>query len=230
MIQVIKYDSLGQADYGWLKPHYHFSFSNYYDPKRMGFGKLRVVNDDIIKAGAGFDTHPHRDMEIITYVRQGAISHKDSQGNEGRTGAGDVQVMSAGSGIFHSEFNCDREDTQLYQIWIEPKVKGVKPRWEQRQFPKEPVAEALSLLVSGDPDASSLFIHQDACIYGGRLREGTQLQHPIKHQAYVLVSFGSVEIEGKLLEKGDALAVQQLSSITLHALTDAEVLVLDVPA
>ncbi len=202
--------------------------ASYHNPEREQFGVLRVINDDVIKAGAGFDTHPHRNMEIITYVRKGAITHRDSNGNVGRTEAGDVQVMSAGTGVFHSEFNMESEDTNIFQIWIEPNQLEVKPRWDSYEFPKEPTSDALMLLVSGDDDAP-LSIHQDAYIYAGHLLEGTQLTHPIKHQAYVLVSEGSLELEGHLLNKGDGVEVTELSSINMKALLDTRVLVIDVP-
>jgi len=228
MITHYPYENLGHANHSWLNARHHFSFASYQDPQRQQFGALRVINDDVIKAGAGFDTHPHRNMEIITYVRKGAITHRDSNGNVGRTVAGDVQVMSAGSGVFHSEFNLESEDTNIFQIWIEPNQLDVEPRWDSYEFPKEPTADSLMLLVSGDGDAP-LSIHQDAFIYAGHLCEGTQLTHQIKHQAYVLVSEGTLELEGRLLNKGDGLEVAELSSIKLKALNDTKVLVIDVP-
>ncbi len=228
MIDIQRYDQLGHADHGWLKARHHFSFANYHNPTRMGFGVLRVINDDIIQAGTGFGTHPHRNMEIITYVRKGAITHKDNQGNEGRTEAGDVQVMSAGKGIFHSEYNLENEDTTLYQIWIEPNQQGVMPRWDSRSFPKQAVENELSLLVSGADDAP-LFIHQDARVYAGKLSPGTMIKQTIKHQAYVLISDGTVEIDGQQLNKGDGAQVTDQTSININAISDAEVLVLDVP-
>lgn len=228
MITHYPYANLGHANHGWLDARHHFSFASYQDPQRQQFGVLRVINDDVIKAGAGFDTHPHRNMEIITYVREGAITHRDSNGNVGRTVAGDVQVMSAGTGVFHSEFNLESEDTNIFQIWIEPNQLEVEPRWDSYKFPKEPTADSLMLLVSGDGDAP-LSIHQDAFIYAGHLSEGTVLTHPIKHQAYILVSEGSLELEGRLLNKGDGLEVVELSSIDLKALSNTRVLVIDVP-
>lgn len=228
MITIYPYEKLGHADHGWLNAHYHFSFSTYRNPDRVGFGKLLVINDDIVAPGKGFETHSHRDMEIITYVRRGAITHRDSQNNEGRTEAGDVQVMSAGTGIQHSEFNLEDEETNLYQIWIEPKELGVKPRWEAWEFPKEAGNDGLTLLVSGDNDAP-LFIHQDAKIYAGRVKKDTEISQKIKHQAYVLASEGELEIDGKPLKKGDGAEVSGQDSITLKATSDAEVLVIDVP-
>ena len=232
MITVYPYDQLGHADHGWLDARHHFSFASYHNPKRHHFGVLRVINDDRIAAKAGFGTHPHENMEIITYVRSGAISHRDSMGNEGRTVAGDVQVMSAGSGVTHSEFNQEAVDTTLYQIWIIPKAREVKPRWETSSFPKEPVEGELALLVSGnkaDEAKGALFIHQDATIHGGRLKQGATLTHPIRHQAYVLASQGSIRLGDKVLNKGDGAEVTDVKTLPITALSDAEILVIDVP-
>ncbi len=232
MLNVTRYDELGRFENDWLNAHYHFSFSEYHNPQRMGLGLLRVINDDIVAAGGGFDFHPHKDMEIITYVRQGAITHRDNLGNIGRTGAGDVQVMSAGTGIVHAEDNRDDEATNLYQIWIYPREKGVAPRWEQRAFPKEPVEGALPLLVSGnkeDAEHGALYIHQDATIHGGRLTEGSRINHPIRQAAYLLVSDGKVEVNGQTLAKGDGLSATEEEALAITALADAEVLVIDVP-
>lgn len=229
MINVYPYESLGHANHGWLNARHHFSFANYYNPARTGFGSLLVINDDIIQGGTGFGTHPHRDMEIITYVRRGAITHQDNKGNKGRTVAGDVQVMSAGTGIMHSEYNLENEDTNIYQIWILPNKGGVQPQWDQMEFPKEPVSDKLTLLVSGD-GAAPLQIHADAEIYVGRLDKGTSIQHSIKRQAYVLASSGELNINGQKLKKGDGAEITDLSEITITADSDAEVLVIDVPA
>ncbi len=228
MIKIYQYEELGHANHGWLNARHHFSFAMYYNPERLGFGTLKVINDDIIKAGTGFDSHPHRDMEIITYVRSGAITHRDSRGNEGKTSAGDVQVMSAGSGIFHSEFNLESEDTTLYQIWIEPKEKGIQPSWDSYEFPKKPSKDSLNLLVSGDGKAP-LYIHQDAYIYVGNLKKDTEISHPVKHQAYILVSKGELEINDQKAKKGDGVEITNLDSIKIKAVSDSEVLVIDVP-
>ncbi len=228
MVTHYPYANLGHANHGWLDARHHFSFASYQDPERQQFGVLRVINDDVIKAGAGFDTHPHKNMEIITYVREGAITHRDSNGNVGRTVAGDVQVMSAGTGVFHSEFNLESEDTNIFQIWIEPNQLEAKPRWDSYEFPKKPTTDSLTLLVSGNADAP-LTIHQDAFIYAGHLIEGTELTHPIKQQIYVLVSEGSLEIEGYFLNRGDGLEVTELSSVNMKALSDSKLLVIDVP-
>jgi len=234
MITIRPYKALGHADHGWLDARHHFSFANYHDPARMGFGALRVVNDDRVAAGRGFGEHPHDNMEIITYVRQGAITHKDSLGNTGHTGAGDVQVMSAGTGVRHAEFNKENEDTRLYQIWIIPNAEGVKPRWEAHEFPKAIVAAGgpLPLLVSGrteDEGKGALFIHQDAAIYGGRLKAGSVIEQPIKHQAYVLASVGSFTLNGTKMNQGDGAEVTGVKKLSIAAETDAEVLVIDVP-
>ncbi|MBY0355804.1 MAG: pirin family protein [Rickettsiales bacterium] len=232
MIVHYPYANLGHADHGWLDARHHFSFSSYYDPSRTGFGALLVVNDDRIAAGRGFGTHPHDNMEIITYVRQGAITHKDSLGNEGRTRAGDVQVMSAGTGVLHSEHNHEREETTLYQIWILPNQQSVTPRWEAKEFPKTLSTDALEVLVSGmarHKDAKALFIHQDAAIYGGLLSAGSTIQQPIVHQAYVLASHGSFTLNGVMLHQGDGAEISEESVVNITALQDAEILIIDVP-
>ena len=232
MITIYPYENLGKADYGWLNARYHFNFGDYRHTGRTCFGKLRVINDDIVKAGSGFDMHPHEDMEIITFVRSGAITHKDSKGNKGRTGAGNVQVMSAGSGIYHSEFNMESEDTSLYQIWIFPKEKGVQPRWDMATFSDRKANGTLPLLVSGraeDEGKGALFIHQDAAISGGSLDAGREITQPIKDQAYILISDGEIEIEGHSVKRGDGLEIINQSSVRIKALTDAEVILIDVP-
>ncbi len=232
MIKHYPYETLGRHDLGWLDAHFHFSFAEYHNRDRMGFGPLRVINDDIIQAGTGFDTHPHKDMEIITYVRKGAITHRDSQGNKGRTEAGNVQVMSAGTGIYHSEFNLESEDTNLYQIWIHPRKKDLKPAWGAREFPQNPVKASLSLLVSGraeDKEAGALYIDQDAAIYGGRLETGSELQHRVHAQAYLLVSEGQIEVEGIFMKKGDGAEITGVDTITIKATEACEVIIIDVP-
>ena len=232
MITRYPFETLGHADHGWLNARHHFSFARYYNPERLGFGRLLVINDDRIAAHRGFSPHPHDNMEIITYVRAGAISHEDSMGNAGRTAAGDVQVMSAGTGVVHGEFNREAEETTLYQIWIEPNARNVAPRWDSKAFPKEPVTDALPLLVSGMPEHAergALFIHQDAAIYGGRLRAGTTVTQPIKHQAYVLASLGSVKLGDMTLQQGDGAEITGDAAVTITALGDAEVLLIDVP-
>jgi len=232
MITVYPYHTLGHANHGWLDARHHFSFARYWNPNRVAFGTLRVINDDRVAAGAGFGEHPHDNMEIITYVRQGAITHKDTMGNEGRTGAGDVQVMSAGSGVAHAEYNLEDEDTRLYQIWIEPNARDVAPRWDARAFPKLPVEDALPVLVSGrdeHADQQPLFIHQDAAIFGGTLKAGTVIEQPIKHQAYVLASRGRFHVNGVHLTQGDGAEVVGDRVLRIEALDEAEILIIDVP-
>ena len=232
-IRRFAYADLGHADHGWLDARHHFSFARYWNPQRTGFGQLLVINDDIVAAGRGFAEHAHDNMEIITYVRQGAITHKDSMGNTGRTVAGDVQVMSAGSGVAHSEYNLEKEDTKLYQIWIEPNTRNVTPRWEAKAFPNVVVTQTLPVLVSGQAkhkNLDALYIHQDAAIYGGRLSVGTEISLQIEHQAYILASVGGLSVNGCKLFQGDGAEVTGVKLLTLHAETDAEVLVIDVPA
>jgi len=240
MLKHYPYKSLGNANHGWLKSKHHFSFANYYNPTRMGFGKLRVVNDDWVESGTGFPSHPHRNMEIISFIRTGDISHKDSTGNSGVTKAGEVQVMSAGTGIVHSEYNRSKEPLTFYQIWIETNQQNVEPRWESKQFRTQQVEE-LMLLVSGyDEDkGKALFINQEARIYGGKLAKGTIIEHDIKHQAYILASTGMFKVEDGLakksggndncvtMNKGDGLEVTQSKSITLRASTDCEIIIIE---
>jgi hypothetical protein len=233
MITVYPYETLGGADFGWLHAKHHFSFGQYLNPRRLNFGKLRVINDDVIKAGSGFDMHQHKDMEIITFVRKGAITHKDSKGNKGRTVAGDVQVMSAGKGIFHSEYNMESEDTNIFQIWIETKERGIEPQWGAASFSDRKAGETLPLLVSGrkdDEGKGALYIHQNASIYGGTLEAGQALTHPIKDQAYMLISDGEIEILGQKLRKGDGLEITNQDSVSFKALALSEVIIIDVPA
>lgn len=240
-IKHIRYKDLGRGEHGWLSSHFHFSFANYYNPQRMGFGKLRVVNDDLIKAGYGFDAHPHRNMEIITYVRSGEVAHQDNQGNKGVTKAGEVQVMSAGSGIVHSEYNLSKDPLTLYQIWIETAVKDVNPRWQTKPFPVQARRDNLSLLVSGyeaDQDNESvLFIYQQTRIFAGKLSKGTKIKHVIDQQAYLLAAEGMFSILDNrddteapvVLNKGDAAEVINAKTVTIEALSDCELLLIDVP-
>ena len=232
IVTVYPYEKLGHADHGWLDARHHFSFASYHNPQRMGFGNLLVINDDRIAPHQGFGIHPHRNMEIITYVREGAITHKDSLGNVGRTEAGDVQVMSAGTGIQHSEYNLENMDTRLYQIWITPHTLGVTPRWDAKQFPKTPVTHSLAVLASGmaeHTDQDALFIHQDAAIYGGKLAAGTTMPHNLKHQGYVLASFGNFLVNSVPMNAGDGAEITGTKTMTISALTDAEILVIDAP-
>lgn len=227
MITVYPYASLGYANYGWLKTRHHFSFAEYNNPERMGFGTLKVINDDTISPATGFDLHSHHDMEIITYVRKGAITHNDNQGNQGKTKAGNVQVMSAGTGISHSEYNQESEETIIYQIWITPKRKNLPPKWLTHTFPQKAITDSLALLVSGDGKAP-LTICQDAFIYAGTLSKGQQIEHPIHHQAYVLASEGSFSLDNKSLNQGDGAEITKQKKVTITADMDCEILVIDV--
>lgn len=228
MIKRYAFSDLGGANYGWLNAKHHFSFANYYDPQKLSHGELMVVNDDRIAPQTGFDTHPHHDMEIITYVRSGAISHQDDRGNKGRTPAGSIQVMSAGTGIFHSEYNFEDEETSLYQIWIKPAHIGVAPRWETAEFPKTPVLNKLQLVVSGDGIAP-LQMQQNARIFVGHLNKYTKIEHPIQGKAYLLISEGDVIVKDLTAHKGDGVAISDEVSVNITAMSDAEVLVIEVP-
>ncbi len=232
MIDVRSFDSLGRADIDWLKARHHFSFGHYNDPRRMGFGALRVWNDDTIQAGTGFDPHPHRDMEIITYVRKGAITHRDRLGNEGRTEAGDVQVMSAGTGIVHAEYNLEDEATQIFQIWILPSGTGHEPRWEARQFPKDDRAGELVVLASGRAgDDGALRINQDAAVLGATVKAGQAVTHALGagRKAYLVASTGSITVNGVPAKARDGVAVADEATVEIHAVEDAEIVLVDVP-
>ncbi|MBX3477698.1 MAG: pirin family protein [Brevundimonas sp.] len=230
MIDVRRFDSLGGADHGWLKARHHFSFANYYDPSRMGWGRLRVWNDDEIAARSGFPPHPHADMEIITYVRSGAITHEDSMGNRGRTGAGDVQVMSAGTGVRHSEFNLEDETTTLFQIWIETDKPGAQPGWGQRTFPKADRSGRFTVLASGDPEGDdALGINADARVLGATLKAGESLTYDLGpgRRAYLVPAAGAVEVNGVALNARDAAAVMDETALTITASQDSELVMVD---
>ena len=229
MIDVRRFDSLGGADHGWLKARHHFSFANYYDPRRMGWGRLRVWNDDEIAAKSGFPPHPHADMEIITYVRTGAITHEDSMGNRGRTGAGDVQVMSAGTGVRHSEFNLEDETTTLFQIWIETDRPGAPPAWGQREFPKSDRSGRFTVMASGDPADEALAINAGAKVLGATLKAGENLSYDLApgRRAYLVPAVGEVEVNGETLNARDAAAIVDEKTVTITARADAELVMVD---
>jgi redox-sensitive bicupin YhaK (pirin superfamily) len=234
MIATTQLEDLGRFDNDWLNARYHFSFAGYHDPERTGLGPLVVWNDDKVQPGKGFDPHGHRDMEIITYVRTGAITHQDNLGNTGRTEAGDVQVMSAGTGIRHAEFNREDEPTTLFQIWIEPDRKGHAPRWDTRKFPKESRGGKLEVLASGRPedaDLDALTIHQDAAVLGATLKAGEEIVHSLKggRSAYIVPALGNISINGAPAPERSGTAVTGVETITLRAETDAEIVVVDVP-
>jgi len=223
----------GYADHGWLKSFHSFSFAGYYDPKHMGWGNLRVINEDRIAPGAGFGTHGHRDMEIISYVISGNLAHKDSMGNVRGIPPGDVQRMSAGSGVQHSEFNhAPNETTHFLQIWIEPNVKGIAPGYEQKTFAQAEKRGALRLVASPDGAQGSVTIHADAALYAAHLdgSERATLALDPARKAYVFMVRGEVEVNGQKLSAGDAALLEGESQITLSAGRDAEVLVFDLSA
>ena len=234
MIKVTHFEDFGHQDHGWLKACHHFSFADYYDPDRMGFGPLRVWNDDHIKAGTGFPTHPHRDMEIITYVRRGAVSHEDSLGNRGRTEAGQVQVMSAGTGIRHAEFNHENEDLDLFQVWVEPRELGLAPRWDTRTFDREHVSNGFVTLVSGREGAACddvLFINQDAAFLAAVMGEGETLDLDIEpgRRAYLVTARGEVEVNGVRVPERGSAAITSETALSITALSEAEVVMFDLP-
>jgi redox-sensitive bicupin YhaK (pirin superfamily) len=228
MIDIRPFASLGHANHGWLDARHHFSFASYHNPARMGWGAIRVWNDDRIAARSGFPPHPHRDMEIITYVRTGAISHQDSMGNKGRTGAGDVQVMSAGSGVTHAEYNLENEETTLFQIWVETDRPGVQPGWGMMPFPKEAREGSFQLLASGDPDDGALTIHADARVLGATLQAGKSLSYqadPARH--LYLVPSAKVRINGVEANARDGVAITGEDEVTIQAEADAELVLVD---
>jgi redox-sensitive bicupin YhaK (pirin superfamily) len=230
MIERRPFAGLGGADHGWLKAKHHFSFAGYYEPRRMGWGALRVWNDDEIAPNSGFPPHPHRDMEIITYVREGAITHQDSMGNQGRTEAGDVQVMSAGTGVRHAEYNLEPGKTTLFQIWIEPTDAGGPPAWGAKPFPKGDRAGRFVTLASGLPgDADALPIRTAARVAGATIRAGESADYatePSRH-LYLVPTAGAVEVNGVRLEPRDGAAITGESALTVRALDDAEVVLVD---
>ena len=230
MIDLRPFASLGGADHGWLKAKHHFSFANYHDPKRMNWGKIRVWNDDVIAPQSGFPPHPHADMEIITYVRTGAITHQDSLGNKGRTGAGDVQVMSAGTGITHAEYNVEDELTTLFQIWILPNQRGERPSWGSRPFPKDGRAGRFVTLASGlDGDADALRIRTDARVAGATIAAGETVDYPLgrDRRAYLVPATGALEIEGVRVNARDGAAISDVDTLRIKALEDSEVVLVD---
>ena len=230
MIDRRPFDRLGGADHGWLKAKHHFSFASYYDPKNMNWGALRVWNDDEIAPNTGFTPHPHSDMEIITYVRSGAITHQDNLGNTGRTEAGDVQVMSAGTGIRHSEYNLESEATRIFQIWIEPNRTGGAPSWGAKPFPKGDRSGKFVTLASGfDNDGDVLPIRTDARVAGATIRAGETAEYALGagRHAYLVPAAGAVEVNGVRLDARDDAAIRDEDVLRITALEDAEVVLVD---
>ncbi len=230
MIDRRPFESLGGANHGWLNAKHHFSFADYYDPKRMNVGALRVWNDDEIAPDTGFPPHPHADMEIITYVRTGAITHKDSLGNEGRTEAGDVQVMSAGTGIRHAEYNLESVPTTLFQIWIQPTRRGGAPSWGAKPFPKDDRSGKFVTLASGiDGDTDALPIRTDARVAGATLKAGETVEYMLgaDRNAYLVPATGAIEVNGIRLNARDGAAVQKEEVLSIRALEDSEIVLVD---
>jgi redox-sensitive bicupin YhaK (pirin superfamily) len=230
MLQIRKAEDRGHADHGWLKSHHSFSFADYHDPAHMGWGNLRVINDDLIAVGGGFGTHGHRDMEIVTYVTAGLLGHQDSLGNGTDIPPGDVQRMSAGRGVRHSEFNhAPDQSTHLLQIWIEPRCKGIDPGYEQRHFAAVDKRGRLRLIASPDGAAGSLTIHADAAIHAGLFDGGASASLPLDaaRKAYVHLVRGSLVVNGHLLHAGDGALLADEEHLEFGDGDDAEVLVFD---
>ncbi len=230
MIDIRPFGTLGHADHGWLDARHHFSFADYHDPSRMGWGAIRVWNDDEIAARSGFPPHPHSDMEIITYVRTGAITHQDSLGNQGRTGAGDVQVMSAGTGVRHAEYNLEDEATTLFQIWVVTDKRGAEPSWGAMRFPKEERAGSFVTLASGfEYDADALRINAAARVMGATLKAGEEAElslDPARH-VYLVAVNGAVEVNGVRAEPRDGVAITGEERVTIRAVEEAEIVLVD---
>ncbi|MBM3479936.1 MAG: pirin family protein [Alphaproteobacteria bacterium] len=237
MIEARPFAGLGGADNGWLRARHHFSFAGYSDPARMGWGRLRVWNDDEIAPGTGFDPHPHRDMEIVTYVREGAITHRDHLGNEGRTVAGDVQVMSAGTGIVHAEYNLEPVATRIFQLWIVPDRRGAAPSWGTRSFPRAGREARFEVLASGRPGdaaAGALAINADAAVLAATLPAGGALRHALAPgcMAYLVLARGAARVNGVALGARDGAAIsgEEALAIEAGAGADAELVLVDVAA
>ena len=230
MIDIIRSEARGAADHGWLKSRHTFSFADYHNPSMMGFGKLRVINEDWIEPGQGFGTHPHRDMEIVTYMIGGALEHKDSMGNGSVIRPGELQRMTAGTGVLHSEFNASQSDqAHLLQIWILPERNGLEPGYEQKLFPAEEKRNRWRVVVSPDARDGSLKIHQDIELHSALLDAGTALDYTFgeRRRGFVQVVSGDVEVGDQTLTAGDAFAVVDQESLTVHATSAAELLLFD---
>jgi len=230
MIQVRKSDERGYADHGWLKSFHTFSFADYHDPEHMGFGNLRVINEDRILPGSGFGTHGHRDMEIISYVLDGALAHEDNLGNGSSIVAGDVQRMSAGKGVLHSEYNHSKDSvTHFLQIWIEPNVTGIRPSYEQKHFDAASKRGRLRLIASGDAREGSVMIHQDAAVYAALLDGAERIEHELDpaRKGYVHVARGKLTVNGQALQAGDALKASGVAGMVFEKGEQAEVILFD---
>ena len=231
MIELRPFATLGHADHGWLNATHHFSFAGYHDPDRVHWGALRVWNDDVIAAQNGFPPHPHRDMEIITYVREGAISHQDNLGNKGRTEAGDVQVMSAGTGIAHSEYNLEDETTKIFQIWIQPNQAGLPPSWGAKPFPKGDRSGAFVTLASGyEEDVDALRIRTDARLVAATVKAGQSAEYVLQpdRKAYLVGATGAFSVNGVAVKARDGVAIADETLIRIEAQEDSEIVLVDV--
>ena len=230
---IYKASDRGHADHGWLNAHHSFSFANWYDPSKIHFGMLRVLNDDIVAAGEGFGMHPHNDMEIITIILKGELEHRDNMGNGSVIRPGDVQVMSAGTGVMHSEFNPSKSNSvNLFQLWIFPKEKGIKPRYDQKTFDDTVRKNKIQTVASGFNKNGELYIHQDAAISLSKIETGQEVNYPLSKSgngAYIMVVEGSVEINGEILSLRDAIGVTDTESINIKGKSDSEILIIDVP-
>ncbi|SMQ95612.1 pirin family protein [Xanthomonas fragariae] len=232
MLNVRKSETRGRAEHGWLSSRHTFSFASYRDPRHMGIGPLQVINEDKVQPGEGFGTHAHRDMEIISYVFGGALEHKDSMGTGSVLHYGDVQRMSAGSGVTHSEFNhSPSEPVHFLQIWVVPKRNGIEPSYEEKHFDADSKRNQLRLIASPDGEDGSLRLHQDARLYASILDGGVRLRQPLAEGriGYVQVARGNLSVNGQVLSAGDALQVTGEPEIVLADARDAEVLVFDLP-
>lgn len=229
MIQVRPAAARGQFDFGWLKTAHTFSFGEYFDPEHLHFRTLRVINDDRIAPRAGFPTHPHRDMEIITYLLSGALEHRDSMGNGSVIRPGDVQRMTAGTGVTHSEFSASDEETHLLQIWIFPEEKGLTPGYEQATFPVADRMGTLRLVASRDGREGSVTVHQDVALYAAILPPGSQVSYPLAagRHAWLQVGRGTVLLNGTTLTAGDGAAISGESQLELQGVEEAEMLLFD---
>lgn len=227
-------ETRGVANHGWLNSHHTFSFADYYNPERMGFGALRVINDDAVNAGAGFGRHPHQNMEIISIPLEGALAHQDSEGNSSVIKKGEVQIMSAGTGIFHSEMNASTsEDVKFLQIWVLPKLMGIKPRYEQKAFSHEDRKNKIATVVSPDGREGSITINQDAFFSLTDLDAGVSVNYEKKKDGngvYIFIISGDVEINGKSFKSRDGIGLAQFENVELKAKNNAEVLLMEVPA
>ena len=230
MINIRKSEERGHADHGWLNSYHTFSFADYHDPRFMGFRSLRVINDDTVAGGGGFGTHPHRDMEIITYVLSGALEHKDSLGNGAVMNAGEVQHITAGTGLMHSEFNhSPKEPVHFLQIWIMPDQKSLKPGYSQKSFADELKPGELKLVASGHARDGALPVHQDVDLFVGKLNSGDQVTHELKpgRHAWLHVAEGAVTLDGSVLKAGDGAAISDEKSLTITGKEKSQVLLFD---